>query len=312
MKALGRRALLVALLLNGVFFVVEAAVGVVTGSLVLLSDAVHMFTDVIALSVAFAAATVRLRPRSDQATYGHGRVAGLGGLVNALLSLSAAFVIVVEALGRLRVPPAVPGLPVLITAAIGLGVNVVAAWWLHRSGDRGVNIRGALLHMLGDTLGSLAAIVAGLTLLMGGPLLVDAVASVAVALIVAGSALPLLFDAVQILLERSPRGVDLRRVRACLRARTEIADVVGLHAWALDDGETMASFVLTTSIVDLQRLVVVADEVREELEHGFGIVHAIIEWRPLDAARPCCDDSADQESYKERKDHGPDRHQPEA
>ncbi|MDP2343108.1 MAG: cation diffusion facilitator family transporter [Deltaproteobacteria bacterium] len=306
MKTLGRRALLVALLLNGAFFFVEAGVGVATGSLVLLSDAVHMFTDVIALSVAFAAATVRMKPRSDTATFGHGRVAVLGGLVNGLLSVGAAVVIVVEAVHRLQAPPLIPGFPVLVTAAVGLGVNLVAAWWLHRSGDRGVNMRGALVHMLGDALGSVAAIAAGVVLLMGGPLLVDAAASIVVAVVVAGSALPLLRDVVQILLERAPRGLDLAKVRDRLRARPEIKDVVGLHAWALDDGETMASFVLTTDVNDLQRLVVVADEVREELEHALGIVHATIEWRPLDAARACCDDAAGtQEEHK----HDPDRHQ---
>ncbi len=309
LRALGRHALLVALALNGVFFVVEAGVGVVTGSLVLLSDAVHMLTDVIALVVAFAAATVRLQPRSDDATFGHGRVAVLGGLVNAVLSLGAAVVIVVEAVDRLQAPPVVPGAPVLLTAAAGLVVNLVAAWWLHRSGDRGVNTRGALVHMLGDALGSVAAIVAGATLLLGGPLLIDAVASIVVAVVVAGSALPLLRDVVQILLERAPRGLDLAKVRERLRARPEIKDVVGLHAWNLDDGETMASFVLTTDVLDLQKLVVVADEVRDELEHALGIVHATIEWRPLDAARACCDDKAKPAPSEDGTDHDPDRHQ---
>ena len=321
LKALGRRALLVALLLNGAFFFVEGGVGLVTGSLALLSDAAHMLTDVIALIVAFAAATVRLRPRSDNATYGHGRVAVLGGLVNGVLAVGAALYIVVEAVERLQAPPSVPGFPVLVTATIGLLVNLAAAWWLHRSGDRGVNMRGALVHMLGDALGSVAAIVAGVVLLLGGPLAIDAVASIVVAVIVIGSAVPLIRDVVQILLERAPRGLDLDKVRARLRARPEIKGVVGLHAWALDDGETVASFVLTTDVLDLQRLVVVADEVRSELEGALGIVHATIEWRPVDAARTCCDEpstssQSDPEAAHEHgppgKNHDPDRHQPAA
>jgi cobalt-zinc-cadmium efflux system protein len=306
LKSLGRRGVRDARLRDGAFFFVEGAVGLITGSLVLLSDAVHMLTDVIALSVAFAAATVRLQPRDDEATFGHGRVAVLGGLVNGVLSLGAAVVIVVEAVDRLQAPPVIPGFPVMVTAAAGLLVNLVAAWWLHRSGDRGVNMRGALVHMLGDALGSVAAIAAGAVLVLGGPLIVDAVASVVVAVVVAGSALPLLRDVVRILLERTPRGLDLAKVRDRLKARPEIKDVVGLHAWTLDDGETMASFVLTTDVDDLHRLVIVADEVREELEHALGIVHATIEWRPLDAARACCDDVP---SCDEKKNHEPDRHQ---
>ncbi len=316
LKALGQRALLVALVLNGVFLVVEGAVGFATGSLALLSDAVHMFTDVAALSVAFAAASIRSRPARGSATYGHGRVAVLGGLANASLSLVAAAVIVKEALERIESPPVVPGLPVLLTAAIGLLVNLVSAWWLHRSGDKGVNMRGALVHMLGDALGSVAAIVAGATLLMGGPLIVDAVASIVVAAIVAGSAMPLMRDVVHILLERAPRGLDLERVRGLLRERPEVAGVIGLHAWALDDGETVASFVLTTSEPDLGRLATAADAIREQLQSALGIVHATIEWRPVDQARACCDEPQDQaqkaETHAEKDDHGHHRHQPAA
>jgi cobalt-zinc-cadmium efflux system protein len=288
---MGRRALSVSLVLNGVFFVVEAAVGWVTGSLALLSDAVHMLSDVAGLAVAVAAASVRLRPRDVVATFGHGRVAVVGGFFNGALSLLAAFVIVVEAIERLRNPPPVPGLPVLATAAAGLAVNLVSAWWLHRSGDRGVNMRGALVHMLGDALGSVAAIAAGATLLAGGPVVVDAVVSVLVAAIVAGSAVPLLRDALHILLERSPRHLDLAGVRALLRANTVVTDVAALHAWDLDDGETVASFVLTTREPDLARLAAAADELRAGLR-TLGIVHATFEWRPDGGTGGCCPPAA--------------------
>jgi cobalt-zinc-cadmium efflux system protein len=315
LRALGRRALFIALVLNGAFFVVESGVGVVTGSLALMSDAVHMLTDVAALCVAFAAASVRVRPAAGQATYGYGRVAVLGGLGNASLSLLAAVVIVKEAIERFQAPPAVPGLPVLATAAVGLAVNLVSAWWLHASGDKGVNMRGALLHMLGDALGSVAAIVAGLVLWQGGPVVVDAVASVIVAGVVGASAIPLLRDVTAILLERAPRGVDRKKVEALLEKRDEIAAVTGFHAWCLDDGETVASFVLSTTEDDLHKLAHVADEVRAELARALGIVHATIEWRPVDHARDCCDDGAGSDGHDDGHDghhHGDHRHQPAA
>jgi cobalt-zinc-cadmium efflux system protein len=279
--------LLVALGLNGVFFVVEAAVGAWTGSLALLSDAAHMLSDVIGLVVAVVAATIRLRPRDPVATFGHGRVAVVGGFVNGALSLVAAGVIVVEAVQRLRAPPPVPGVPVLVTAALGLVVNLVAAWWLHRSGDKGVNMRGALLHMLGDALGSAAAIIAGVTLALGGPLVVDAVVSLLVAGIVGGSAVPLVRDAIHILLERAPRRLEPQALRTLLLGQPAVRDVVGLHAWDLDDGETLASFVLVTAETDLTRLAAVADELRRALADQ-GVVHATFEWRPVEGARGCC------------------------
>jgi cobalt-zinc-cadmium efflux system protein len=298
LRALGRRALVGSLWLNGAFLIVELVVGAATGSLALLSDAVHMLSDVAGLAVAVAAASVRLRPRDGSATFGHGRFAVLGGLVNGALSLLAAVVIVVEAVDRLRQPPPVPGLPVLVTAAAGLVVNLVSAWWLHRSGDRGVNMRGALLHMLGDALGSVAALAAGATLLLGGPDVVDAIVSVVVAAIVAASAVPLLRDALHILLERVPRRLDPARVRAVLHAHPAVADVAGLHVWDLDDGETLASFVLTTREPELARLAAAADELRDGLR-GLGIVHATFEWRPDDGAvGGCCPPEPDKETVR--------------
>jgi cobalt-zinc-cadmium efflux system protein len=289
-RALGRRALVAALVANGAFLLVEAAVGWWTASLALVSDAVHMLTDVLGLVVAVAAASARLWPRDGVATFGHGRFAVLGGFFNGTLGLAAAGVIVVEAVDRLRQPPPVPGLPVLVTAVVGLLVNLWSAWWLHRSGDRGVNMRGALVHMLGDALGSVAAIGAGAVLLAGGPVAVDAVCSVVVAIIVAGSALPLLRDATHILLERAPRRLDAARVRRLLSAHPAVAEIVGFHAWDLDDGETLASFVLVAREADLTRLAHAADELRAALR-AFGVVHATIEWRPASGGGCCAGDA---------------------
>jgi cobalt-zinc-cadmium efflux system protein len=232
-------------------------------------------------------------------------------MVNALLGLAAAAVIVREAFERIQHPPVVPGLPVLVTAVVGLGVNLASAWWLHRSGDKSVNMRGALLHMLGDAAGSVAAIVAGIVLLAGGPLLVDPVASLLVAGLVGASALPLLRDVVHILLERAPPGLDLNKVKTLLTARPEICAVTGFHAWCLDDGQTIASFVFSTDVADLHRLADVADEVRTEIEQSLGIVHATIEWRPIDHARDCCQDQPTSDADDKGRDHD-HRHQPAA
>lgn len=308
LRAVGRSALLVALVLNAGFLVVEFAVGWWSSSLALLSDAAHMLTDVLALVIAFAAASVLRRPRSPVATFGHARFAVLGGLANALLSLGAAIFIVVEAAERLQSTPEIPGLPVLVTAVVGLVVNVVSAWWLHRSGDHGVNMRGAMIHMLGDALGSVAAIVAGAVLMAGGPLIIDPIVSVVVAVIVAASAVPLLRDVVHILLERAPRGLDLAAVDAAFKACSEIDSVVSQHIWSLDDGDTVASFVLATKTTDLKRLADVADRLRGTLASDHRIGHATFEWRPVDSTRSCCDDRVVDDHDPGGHDHDHDHH----
>lgn len=270
------------------FLLIEAGVGLWTSSLALLSDAVHMLTDVMALGIALLASQARERPRDVVATFGHARVAVLGGLVNATLALLASVWIVVEAVERLQAPIDVPGLPVLVTAVIGLVVNVASAWWLHRSGDRGVNMRAALLHMIGDALGSVAAIVAGAVLLLGGPVAIDAVASVIVGAIVVGSAVPLLRDAMHILLERAPRGLDLTAVSATVASDAAVKDVVGLHVWSLDDGDVVGSVVVVTDIADVVGAAAVVDRLRASLQERHGIAHVTIEVRPPAQPTPCC------------------------
>ena len=287
-RALGRRALVAALLFNLGFLLVEAGVGLWTSSLALLSDAAHMLSDVLSLFIALMAAQARDRPRDTVATYGHARVAVLGGLVNATLALLASAWIVVEAIDRFQTPVDVLGLPVLVTAAIGLVVNVASAWWLHRSGDHGVNMRAALLHMLGDALGSVAAIIAGVVLVMGGPVMVDPVVSVLVGAIVVGSAVPLLRDAAHILLERAPRGLSLDAVRTTVAAVEGVADVVGLHVWSLDDGDVVASVVVVVTVDAVVDAAVIVDRLRAALQQKHGVTHVTVEVRPPGLAASCC------------------------
>lgn len=288
MRAAGRRALGIAFVLTVVVCAGEAAAGWWTGSLALLSDATHMLTDSLGLLVALVAAALRERPANRRSTFGMRRLPVLGGMFNALIVLGASALIVLEAVERLQQPRAVPGLPVVVVAAIGLVANVVGAWLVHRSGDDSVNVRGAMLHMLGDALGSVAALGAGVVLWAGGPLLVDPIASLLVAGIIAVSAMRLLFDASSILLERAPASLDVAALERVVRAAPGVEDVVGMHAWELDSGEAVASMVLVTAEHDLGNLAGVADQLKRSLQEQFRIAHATIEWRPRTSPRPCC------------------------
>lgn len=284
----GRRALAIAFALTAAFCLAEGAAGLWTGSLALLSDATHMLTDTLGLLVALVAAVLRDRPRAGRSTFGLRRLPVLGGMVNALVVLAAAVLIVVEAVERIQAPRAVAGLPVLVVAALGLIANVVGAWLVHRSGDDSVNVRGAMLHMLGDALGSVAALVAGMVLWLGGSALVDPIASLVVAGIIAVGAARLLFDVGSILLERAPASLDVSSLERVVRSTPGVEEVVGLHAWELDSGEAVASLVLVTGEHDLAQLAQLADDLKRALHAQFRIAHATIEWRPRANARPCC------------------------
>ncbi len=282
------RTLIAALFIIGGFCAVEAVVGVVSGSLALLSDAGHMLSDVIALAIALVGTVMRHKPRGKRATFGHARVAVLGGLINGVLAVLVALFIIKEAAERVGAPPSVQGLPVLITAALGLAINLGSAFMLHRSGDHSLGMRGAMLHMIGDALGSVAAIIAGVVLLSGGPTIIDVVVSVVVGVVIAVGAVRLMRDAARILLEHAPAHLDTDALKATVRENARVSDVVALHAWSLDDGEGAASLVLATDELSVIALASAADELRSAIKAAYGVNHVVIEWRPTTSATACC------------------------
>jgi cobalt-zinc-cadmium efflux system protein len=260
------------------FLAVEAAVGWWTGSLALLSDAAHMLSDVAALGLAAMAARVALRPADAAHTFGFGRAEVLGGFVNALAQLLLCAWIAVEAVGRLRgEAPEIAGWPVLFTAVGGLLVNLASAWALSR-GDRGdLNIRGALLHVLGDALGSVGAIVAAVALLFGVGW-ADAAVSLLVAGLVLVAALRLLREAGAVLLQRSPPGFPTEAVRAALAGMPGVDEVHDLHAWTMDGRYPL----VTAHLVAAPGLGAAGEEALrfaavELLRREHGVLHATVQ-----------------------------------
>ena len=222
------------LLLNGSFFIAELAVGLWSGSLALLSDAGHMLSDVGALILALAAAVIARRPTSPKRTFGWARVEVLGGFVNGLTQLLVVGWIAVEALGRMLGPtPDVPGLPVLIVGAVGLLINLGSVFLLLRSDRESLNIRGALLHMTADALGSVGAMIAAGLMLWGYPS-ADAIISVIIAGLILVGTIRLLRDSGKVLLQLPPDHVDVAEVRRALIQLGGVRDVHDLHVWTLD------------------------------------------------------------------------------
>lgn len=240
-----RRALIVALVLTGSFMVVEVVAGFVSGSLALLADAGHMLGDSGALVVSLAAAQIALRPRNPQKTYGYRRAEVVGALLNAMALFVAAIWIVREGAERLGAPPEVDADTMLATASAGLGINLIAAFILSRGSRGNINVRAALLHVLGDALGSVAAIVAGVLLLFLGWRLADPIASMAISVLLFIGAIRMVRETTHVLMEGTPEGLDPAALERTILETEGVASVHDLHVWSLTPGEP----VLTAHVV---------------------------------------------------------------
>lgn len=273
------RALWVAVVLNAAFLVLEAGVGLWTNSLALLSDAGHMVVDVGALSIALVAAKLATRKPSGGYTFGLGRAPVLGGLANAIVLIVVAVLVGIEAVHRFENPPDLDAAAVLWTGIAGLAVNVGSAWYLARSRDRSVNIRGAMLHLISDAMGSVAAIISAIAIGLFGLNLADPVASLVIAILILVGTWPLLRDTVGILLQRAPAGLDVEAARAAALAHPGVSSVDDFHVWALDDGKPVLSAVVTVNVQELAEATTIGDELRMLLREQFGIEHSTFECR---------------------------------
>lgn len=230
------RRLLAVLLLTAAFMVVEAVGGWLSGSLALLADAGHMLTDVGAIGLSLVTAVIGSRPADERKTYGYRRWEILAALVNGAALFGIAAWIVVEAFDRISAPPPVRAGLLLGIASAGLAVNVVALAILHGGHQHNLNTRGAYLHIMGDLLGSLAAIAAGVIILLTGWTLADPILSIGVALLILVGAWRLVRESTDVLLESVPRGVSMAEVQTRMLAVPGVAAVHDLHVWTVTSG----------------------------------------------------------------------------
>jgi cobalt-zinc-cadmium efflux system protein len=281
------RALWVALILNAAFLVAELIVGLWANSLALLSDAGHMASDVAALGLALVAQRL-VRSRTGPAfTFGLRRVPVLGAFGNAVSLVIIAVLILWEAWHRLQHPPPVLALPVLVAGVLGLFVNLISAWYLHRSSDSSLNIRGAILHLLADALGSVGAIVAALVLMLTGWAPIDALVSVVIAVLLLASTWPLLRDTTKVLLQGAPSDCDPLVIEDALASHELVEEVADLHIWQIDQGQIVLSAVLVTRQHSLEQLQAAAQELKSVLLEKFQIQHATLEWCTPDSPFAC-------------------------
>jgi cobalt-zinc-cadmium efflux system protein len=230
-----RRRLSTALAVTLVTAVIGGVGAVLAGSLALLADLGHLLTDAAALAAALVASLLAARPSTPRRTYGLGRVEVLVAGGNALALVVVVGWVAVEGVRRLAEPAAVPGLPLLVVGALGLVGNAVSLAVL-AGGDRAnMNLRGAMLHVLGDALGSVGVIAAAVVLLTTGWPYADTVASLAIVALILPRAVGLLREVGHVLLEGAPRHIDVAEVRTALRTVPGVSDIHDLHVWAIND-----------------------------------------------------------------------------
>ena len=278
------RRVIIALILTGVFMIVEVVGGILSGSLALLADAGHMLTDTMALSLAAVAFHVSKRPADSRRTFGYQRFQILAAFVNGLTLLLIVGWILIEAVRRFISPHDVLGQTMLIVAGAGLVVNIIAFTVLH-GGDRdNLNIRAAALHVAGDMLGSVAAIVAAIVIIYTGWLAVDPLLSIAVAFLILKSAWALVRQSGHVLLEGAPDWLDRDEMQAKITERVDaVADIHHVHVWGLTPQDLMLTMHLRLGS-PVENHTEVVREVKTVLREQFGIAHSTIEVEVDDCA----------------------------
>ncbi|MGQ9688490.1 MAG: cation diffusion facilitator family transporter [Desulfobaccales bacterium] len=279
-----QRRLLLAFVSQLLFFGVELLAGLLTNSLALIADAGHMFGDVAALGLSLLALLYARKPHTSEKTFGYHRLEILAALVNGLALWALAAYILYTAYGRLSAAPPIPSLPLLIIAALGLAVNLFGVVVLHPAREHNLNLRSAFLHLVADSLGSVAAIGAGLAIHFKGWFWFDPLAGGVIAVLILISSWRLVKEAADILMEATPRHIDLDEVAAALRSHAGVEEIHDLHIWSISSGfYSLSVHVVLSDSRNRDRL---TWELEDLLSQRFGLEHTTIQLEGPDYPNP--------------------------
>jgi len=272
-----QRRLLVALAITALMTLVELAGGILSNSLALLGDAGHMFTDTLALGLSVVALSLAKRPASQTRTYGFHRAEVLAALANGTILLLICGFIFYEAYQRFVEPPEVRGGLMLVVAAVGLLANLIGVLILRSASRDNLNVKGAFLHMWGDTVSSAGVIVAAVIILVADWTIVDPIVSIFVGLLILRGAVGLVLESNDILLEAVPKHLDVARVSSAIKEIEGVRDVHDVHLWTITSG----IYALSCHLLIEDRMVSasghIVEEVNEVLNQRFGIGHSTLQ-----------------------------------
>ncbi len=278
-----RRRLIVALVITGAVLIAEVIGGLISGSLALLADAGHMLTDSTGLILALIAASLATRAATVKRTFGLQRAEVLAALGNALLLVGVAVWVLIKAVDRLREPVEIEAGLMLVVAAVGVLANLAGLLVLRPAQGKSLNVRGAYLEVLGDLIGSLAVVAAAVVILLTGWMPVDAIVSLLIVVVIIPRAWALLREVVDVLLEATPRGVDLAEVREHIKRVPGVVDVHDLHAWTITSGVPVLSahVIVDQACISEGRSGEVLDRLGECLGGHFDVSHCTFQLEPV-------------------------------
>lgn len=283
-----KKVLLISFIIITAYMVIEAVGGFLTNSLALLSDAGHMLSDSISLGIGLLAFTLGEKVANYSKTYGYKRFEILAAFFNGITLLLISLYIFYEAYQRFTNPPEIASTGMLVIASIGLLVNIVVAWILMRGDtEDNLNLRAAFLHVLGDLLGSVGAVTAALLIMFFGWSWADIVASVLVALLVFISGLRVTNDAIHVLMEGTPKNIDIKEIIHIMENVSGVQSIHDLHVWSITSGQNALS---CHAVVDGNLSIMESQDILRNLEHELkhkGIGHITIQLE--NHAHPCDD-----------------------
>ena len=271
------RRLEIALLITALFVLGEAAAGIYSNSLALLADAAHNFTDALALGLSLYALRLGQRPANRRKTFGYHRAGILAALVNAATLIGISVLILYEALRRLIEPPAVEEGVIILVALVAFAMNTLIALALRQPGQRDLNVRSAFIHMAGDALSTLGVLAAGIAMALTGLRVLDPLAGILISVIIAWSSWGILRETVDILLEGTPRGIDMDAMLHDLLQIQGVYGVHDLHAWSINSNlRTLSAHVLTGD-VSISAGAAIQREINQLLLQRYDIAHTALQ-----------------------------------
>lgn len=270
--------LLLTLAINLLIPAAQVVGGIYSNSMALISDAVHNFSDFAAILIAYFAYLIGRRGASPTHSFGYKRAEILGAAINVALLFAASAFIFYEAFDRLRHPQAVTGQIVIYLAAVGILGNGLSAWLLHRDSEHSLNVRGAFLHMVGDTLTSVLVLLNGLILIYRPWYWLDPLLSLLIVVFILRNCWSILKEATGILMNATPRSLDLEKIRQTLQAIPGVCGVHYLHAWNVSSSSI--AFSCHVEVVDqpVSQTEPLSEKIRHELFQNFGIDHPILQF----------------------------------
>jgi cobalt-zinc-cadmium efflux system protein len=278
--ARSRRRLSIVLVLTAVYMLAEAVGGWLTGSLALLADAGHMLADVAALALALIAMWFSSRPATQSKTFGYYRLEILAALINGVALIAISLLIFYEAYQRWGNPPVVKSGLMMMVAAGGLFINIICAWILHGTHEDDLNMRAAWLHVMGDALGSVGAILAGVLMSVYGWYAADPLFSCLIGLLIIKSSLHLIRESTNVLLESTPSHINFAAVEEAILQTDGVEDVHDLHVWTITSGrEALSAHVIHVETISQAELL---KELRVKLSERFGLDHLTIQMETPD------------------------------